>query len=181
MDQFVRLTLDGKLVNQGVTLEFARTEGASYGLAYVILIHDNNILLQKRSQSESQPGRFDLSTGGHVEIQDTNEIDDIDLVFQRAVIREAKEELGVYLDQSKLEFFTYFYENKTAKNDAPYRKHCHVYTYELEVAAVFPKFNRDALASIRWVSPREIKRLPNKKLTRELIHCRELILKRFGC
>lgn len=184
MDQFIRMTLNGKLVNQVISRDFARTKGASYGLAYVVLIYNNNILLQKRSQIESQPGRFDLSAGGHVEMQDANETDDIDLVFQRAVIREAKEELGISLVLSKLEFFTYFYENKTAKNEVPYRKHCHVFTYELDVAALFPKFpkfDRNAIANYWWVSPRAIKRLPDNKITKELIHCRELILKRFGC
>jgi len=54
------------------------------------------ILFQKRSKFVSgNPGKWDFSAGGHLEIHETPE---------EAVIRETKEEIGISLDETEIEF-----------------------------------------------------------------------------
>lgn len=72
--------------------------------ALVMLVHDNSILMLKRSFiSKFAPGAYSLP-GGRVEKNET---------FRQAVIREVQEELGLTIDQNDLEFVHTFYRKGT--------------------------------------------------------------------
>ncbi len=60
--------------------------------SYLILIKDNKVLLSKRKNTGYRDGDYTV-IAGHLEPSET---------FTQAVIREAKEEAGIDLDQEKL-------------------------------------------------------------------------------
>jgi len=64
---------------------------------HAVVFHpDGRMLLQKRSMNKDvQPGKWDTAVGGHLDSGED---------FQTAVLREIKEELGLLVDFSDLEY-----------------------------------------------------------------------------
>ncbi len=60
--------------------------------SYLVLIKDNKVLLSKRQNTGYSDGEYSV-VAGHLEPGET---------FTKAIIREAKEEAGIDLDQEKL-------------------------------------------------------------------------------
>lgn len=58
--------------------------------AYLVLIHNNKILLQRRCYSDFENGNYGFASG-HVDAGET---------FTKTLIREIKEEIGIILDKS---------------------------------------------------------------------------------
>lgn len=74
--------------------------------ALVMLVHDNSIVMLKRSEKASfEPGSYSLP-GGRVEKNET---------FKQAVIREAQEELGIEIHEADLEFVHTFYRKGSSE------------------------------------------------------------------
>ena len=68
--------------------------------ALVMLVHNNSVLMLKRSSNSSfEPGAYSLP-GGRVEQNET---------FRQALVREVQEELGITINQDDLEFAHTFY------------------------------------------------------------------------
>lgn len=174
LGQYAELSIDGRLTGRAISRKNARVEGGSYAIAFLAVTSGDHVLLQERSPNKkSQPGRLDLSAAGHVEVGDAQGTNDIDLVFRRAAVREAKEELGIRLNPNSLGFLTSFHEDKTAANGTPYRKHIRVYTCQVDRSNCHLEHNRDEVAGLGWVTMEEMTRLPEAKITRELSKCRK--------
>jgi predicted NUDIX family phosphoesterase len=174
VNQYAELSFDGQITGRTVSREIAKAEGHSYGITYVVLTNEDNILLQERSHNKkSQPGLLDLSVGGHVEACDAKGTDDVDIAFRQAAVREADEELDIQLCQNNLKLFMSFHENKTATNGIPYRKHFRVYTFEVRKAEFHPRFKRGEVANLRWIISWEMINLPEARITKELGRYRE--------
>ncbi len=99
----------------------------------VVFDPEKGVLLQKRSlQKDSYPGWWDISVGGHV---------DVDESYKSAAVREMKEELGieetpVYVDRrsaSELSGFEF------------------VHIYEVESTGPF-SHDQDEIDDLRWIS-----------------------------
>lgn len=74
---------------------------------FLILIRDNNgkkeILLQKRQNTGYMDGMYDVATSGHLEKGES---------LKQAMIREAKEEIGIDIKERDLELLTTYHENQ---------------------------------------------------------------------
>lgn len=82
--------------------------GKSMALHPVVHLHvldaEGRIYLQKRSMKKDiAPGRWDTSVGGHVDYGES---------LEQAVVREAREELGLHIDASQCRFlFQYIWQS----------------------------------------------------------------------
>lgn len=161
-------------MGRAVSRETAKTKGHSYGIAYIFLISGGSVLLQERSPNKkSQPGRLDLSAGGHVDERDAKGTDDVDLMFRRAAIREAEEELGIHPSSNDLGLLMRFHEDVSTAGGTPYRKHFRVYIYQVDRTKCRLEYNRDEIANLEWVTIQELTKLPEARITKELGRCRE--------
>ena len=74
---------------------------------FLILTRDNNgkteILLQKRQNTGYMDGMYDVCASGHLEEGES---------LKQAMIREAKEEIGVDINASDLDLLTTYHENQ---------------------------------------------------------------------
>ena len=88
---------DGTATGQTVPRNEIHSKGLWHKTVHVWLVNQKNeVLLQKRSMTkDSFPGKWDISSAGHVE-QDATPLD--------AAIREVSEELGISVRPDELQF-----------------------------------------------------------------------------
>ena len=75
--------------------------------AYLALIKDNQILLQRRFNTGYEDGNYSL-VAGHVDEKET---------FTQCIIRESKEEAGILLDPKDLEVAHVMHRNAGEENE----------------------------------------------------------------
>lgn len=86
------------------------------------------VYLQRRSfEKTSNPGRYDISSGGHVSAGETPEV---------AIVREVREETGLRLDRGRLTEIGTFREE--TKND---KELAHIFVYFIEGRPAFAPGN----------------------------------------
>lgn len=73
------------------------------GAVYLLLIKQNRILLLKRSNTGYEDGKYSL-VAGHIEGNET---------IKQAMIREAKEEAGILIDENDIEIVTFLHRKTT--------------------------------------------------------------------
>ena len=87
----------GEPTGETVDRETAHLEGVRLWTAHLWLLRKKDgkteILLQKRAQTKSFPGCYDISSAGHIPAGDE---------YRESAIRELKEELGVTAEESDL-------------------------------------------------------------------------------
>ena len=89
------LTEKGQLVGKRISKAEAHRKGICHGISAVALIDDKGrLLLQKRSETkEIEPGKWDLSGAGHIDIYETPEC---------CAVRELYEELHIQINEEDL-------------------------------------------------------------------------------
>ena len=87
----------GEFTGKIATRDECHKKGLWHRAVYAFIIDENkNILLQKRSANKKLwPNMWDVTVGGHV---DSGEFG------RQALIREAKEELGIDVDRDDVDF-----------------------------------------------------------------------------
>ncbi len=102
---FPLIDAEGNVVGKATR---AYCHGGSMALHPVVHLHvidaEGRIYLQKRSmRKDIAPGRWDTSVGGHVDFGES---------LQDAVVREAREELGLHIDPADCRFlFQYVWQS----------------------------------------------------------------------
>lgn len=75
---------------------------------FLMLIRENNgeteILLQKRKNTGYMDGKYDLSSSGHLEQNES---------LKQALVRETREEIGIEIKEEDLELVNIFHENQS--------------------------------------------------------------------
>jgi isopentenyldiphosphate isomerase/intracellular septation protein A len=124
--------------------------GSSMLLHPVVHLHFFNksgeLFLQKRAQTKDiQPGKWDTSVGGHIDLEETIEI---------ALKREAKEELG--LSGFEPVFLGRYVWESTREKEL-------VYSFST-ISDEIPVINKDEIEEGRFWSPKEIQEKIGKKI-----------------
>lgn len=87
----------GEPTGDVVDRETAHLEGVRHRTAHLWLLRERDgnteILLQKRAQTKSFPGCYDISSAGHIPAGDE---------YRESAVRELREELGVTAEESEL-------------------------------------------------------------------------------
>ena len=121
-----------------------------YGAAVMLYRYKDGeveFLFQHRSKLlKGNPDKWDASAGGHVNLDEPQ---------IKAVVREAKEEIGVDLDEKKLEFAVIYLRWMVVTG---------LYFYDWTGGSDEFKFNDDEVQEVRWVKYSEFDKFwPNLK------------------
>lgn len=114
------LTEKGQLVGKRISKVEAHRKGICHGISAVALIDDKGrLLLQKRSETkEIEPGKWDLSGAGHIDIYETPDSSAVRELYEELHIQVNEEDLvciDTYLNQfqideeQKMNHYTYLY------------------------------------------------------------------------
>lgn len=95
MEIFDELNDKGELTGQKIARDEAHKTGAWHKAVVLFLLNKKKqVLLQKRSmEKKNWPGRWDVTSGGHVDSGETG---------VEAAIRELREELGINIDSKEV-------------------------------------------------------------------------------
>ena len=101
---------NGQITGRVETRKEVHKKGLWHKVIIVAIIDENgNILMQQRADNkETNPGKWDISTAGHIESGQTS---------RKAAIREIKEELGIDINEDELIYIdTYKKQSKLKEN-----------------------------------------------------------------
>lgn len=81
----------GNIIGKATRTECHKDRSLAHRVVHVLVFNSNGeLLLQKRHKNKDiQPGKWDTSVGGHLNLGET---------FEKAVVREMQEELGISAD-----------------------------------------------------------------------------------
>lgn len=161
MEEFDVLDENGEYKNVTASREECHKKGLWHRAVVIFIIEKDNqkILLQQRSKTKKMwPNLWDITAGGHV-LKGELGVD--------AVVREAKEELGISLKKSSLEFIGAT-RSETKKNDM-IDKHFNEYfvTHEkIDISSI--SLQQEEVQAVKWFEKEDlIKKIKekNKELT----------------
>ena len=144
----------GEFTGEIATREECHKKGLWHRAVYAFIIdNEGNILLQKRSANKKLwPNLWDVTVGGHV---DSGEFG------RQAIIREAKEELGLEISDEDIRYIV----GSTSINEQGniINKHyneCYVITKTIDICEI--KIQKDEVADVKYFSKDEVlKRISN--------------------
>lgn len=138
----------GEFTGKIATREECHTKGLWHRAVYAFIIDDNgNILLQKRSANKKLwPNMWDVTVGGHV---DSGEFG------RQALIREAKEELGIEINDDDIKYLV----GSTSINNQGniINKHyneCYLITKNINISEIIVK--QEEVSEVRYFSKGEV-------------------------
>ena len=145
---FIQVVNDKDEPLYGVAIEQVYRESLIHRVVYVAVIdEDGKLLLQKRgAQLLTDPGRWDISVGGHV---------DNDEPYEQAALREMSEEIG--LKQLTINELTHFYKEATILGKVQ-RRFIRVYEVRVKHDLKINVDNRE-VSETKWFTIQEIKQL----------------------
>lgn len=144
----------GEFTGEIATREECHKKGLWHRAVYAFIIDNKgNILLQKRSANKKLwPNLWDVTVGGHV---DSGEFG------RQAIIREAKEELGLEMNDEDIRYIV----GSTSINEQGniINKHyneCYVITKTIDICEI--KIQKDEVVDVKYFSKDEVlKRISN--------------------
>lgn len=138
----------GEFTGKIATREECHTKGLWHRAVYAFIIDDNgNILLQKRSANKKLwPNMWDVTVGGHV---DSGEFG------RQALIREAKEELGIEINDDDIKYLV----GSTSINNQGniINKHyneCYLITKNINISEIIVQ--QEEVSEVRYFSKGEV-------------------------
>ena len=104
------LNEDGTKTGKVVTRKEVHEKGLWHRIVVIAIIDkEGHILMQQRAKDkETNPGKWDISTAGHVSAGQTS---------IEAAIREVKEEIGIALEEKDLEYILTYQVERKVKDD----------------------------------------------------------------
>lgn len=123
------------------------TEGLWHRAVYGFVIDKNkNVLLQKRSANKKAwPNLWDVTVGGHV---DSGEFG------RQALIREAKEELGLDITDDEIKYLVGSTSIDTAKGINKHYNECYLILKDVDISEI--KLQKEEVSEVRYFSKAEI-------------------------
>lgn len=144
-----------------VLKSIARKEALMYPVVHLWIFNSKgDILLQHRCKEKNlYPNMWDISVAGAVDAGETP---------KEAVIREAKEEIGLTILENELVEAFVFNENYIF-NGMKINEHAHVFLLEFNDSIDSFKLQKEEVDCVKFFSNSEIKNILNEELTDHLI------------
>lgn len=138
----------GEFTGKVATREECHKKGLWHRAVYAFIIDDDgNVLLQKRSSHKKLwPNMWDVTVGGHV---DSGEFG------RQALVREAKEELGVEIDDNDIKYLI----GSTSINQKGdiINKHyneCYLITKKVDISKI--NLQKEEVSEVKYFSKKEL-------------------------
>lgn len=137
----------GEYTGEVASRDKCHTEGLWHRAVYGFVIDKNkNVLLQKRSASKKAwPNMWDVTVGGHVDAGEFG---------RRALIREAKEELGLNITDDDIKYLVGSTSIDTAKGINKHYNECYLILKDVDISEI--KLQKEEVSEVRYFSKAEI-------------------------
>ena len=143
----------GEYTGEVASRDRCHTEGLWHRAVYGFVIDKNkNVLLQKRSANKKAwPNMWDVTVGGHVDAGEFG---------RQALIRKAKEELGLDITDDDIKYLVGSTSIDTAKGINKHFNKCYMILKDVDVSDI--KLQKEEVSEVRYFSKEEIlKRIDN--------------------
>lgn len=160
---------DGKSTGKNISKFEAHKNGVCHGISAIGLIdNEGRLLISKRNKTKKdEPNKWDLSSAGHVDINETPE---------NAAIREMYEELSIKLEKKDLILID-TYLNKVKLNEEIYINHfTYLYIVKKDIDISKVTMQPKEVSDIRFVNKKEYYELLNNgKMVEGIKYCDKLL------
>ena len=137
----------GEYTGEVASRDRCHTEGLWHRAVYGFVIDKNkNVLLKKRSASKKAwPNMWDVTVGGHVDAGEFG---------RQALIREAKEELGLDITDDDIKYLVGSTSIDTAKGINKHYNECYLILKDVDISEI--KLQKEEVSEVRYFSKAEI-------------------------
>ena len=137
----------GEYTGEVASRDRCHTEGLWHRAVYGFVIDKNkNVLLQKRSANKKAwPNMWDVTVGGHVDAGEFG---------RQALIRKAKEELGLDITDDEIKYLVGSTSIDTAKGINKHFNECYMILKDVDVSDI--KLQKEEVSEVRYFSKAEI-------------------------
>lgn len=137
----------GEYTGEVASRDRCHTEGLWHRAVYGFVIDKNkNVLLQKRSANKKAwPNMWDVTVGGHVDAGEFG---------RQALIRKAKEELGLDITDDDIKYLVGSTSIDTAKGINKHFNECYMILKDVDVSDI--KLQEEEVSEVRYFSKAEI-------------------------
>ena len=143
----------GEYTGEVASRDRCHTEGLWHRAVYGFVIDKNkNVLLQKRSANKKAwPNMWDVTVGGHVDAGEFG---------RQALIRKAKEDLGLDITDDDIKYLVGSTSIDTAKGINKHYNECYLILKDVDISEI--KLQKEEVSEVRYFSKEEIlKRIDN--------------------
>ncbi|MFW0861962.1 MAG: NUDIX hydrolase [Candidatus Komeilibacteria bacterium] len=167
MEYFDILDEQGNKTGGVITRDAAHKRGLWHKAVHAWIVNDKNqILIQKRAAiKESHPNMWDISIAGHVAAGD----DSI-----TTCIREAKEEIGIDLDESDFEFLLTLHSQCILNNNTYFNNEYHdIYIIKRNLDIEKLTLQEEEVAEVKFINLTNLKKKIEEKDPEFVMHDEE--------
>lgn len=170
MEELVEiLSESGKSTGRNTSKFEAHKHGICHGISAIGLINkDGRLLIQKRDKNKKdEPNKWDLSSAGHIDVNETPE---------DTAIREMNEELSIKIEKNDLILID-TYLNKVKLNDEIYINHfTYLYIVKKDIDISKITMQKKEVSDIKFVNKKKYCEMLNEgEMVEGIKHCDKLL------